>query len=273
MWVCPYCRVQNTDTARFCLKCRREPPRTVPAPQQKPTQARPAAAAAPTARGLPPQVSFVSSATGEKVGNVEWALRMGGKPAQAAPAVPQAAHAARPVAPAAPQKAPEPVPASYEELVRAGKAAVDASQFERAVDFLGRALQMSPGDRDVWMARGTALRCLRRGEEALHCYDRAIALKPDAPDGWRRKAFVLRIMNRPLDAIACYDKLIALNPKDTAAMNDKANALDDMRRYSEAVQLYDMVLKISPKDKFALENKEADEKLIRRIQLQQRAGQ
>ena len=46
----------------------------------------------------------------------------------------------------------------------------------------------------------------------IHSYDRAIALKPDYADAYSNRGTALKDLKRPEEALASYDRAIALKP-------------------------------------------------------------
>lgn len=78
--------------------------------------------------------------------------------------------------------ATQPSPTLYDQAVSARRAGRD----EQAVSLLERTLETEPGNADVWVQYGFALRNVGRTAEARQAFERALALAPeyqDARDG------------------------------------------------------------------------------------------
>ena len=264
MKICPYCRSPNHDSYQMCVRCRRLSPgeeqrrrfSTMLLPQKDKLEFVPAAAAPAETRKPGATLSVPNHAPTA--------------PAQPVPrpGPPQGSRPIMQILPVKPAGAPPPgqteLPSDFTACNAMAMQYYNAGVYDRAEVVFKRCTELNPNDVNAWMLRGVSLRCLRKVDEALSCFDRALQLRPDNIDAWRRKGFTLRILNRTEDAIKCYEKIVELNPKDTAALNDIANALDDLKRHDEAIKVYEQVLKINPKDRYAMDNKEANERILKR---------
>jgi tetratricopeptide (TPR) repeat protein len=175
----------------------------------------------------------------------------------------------------------------YEEILRAeprhfdalhllGVIAAASGDASRAVDLIGRAIQVSPGnsmahnnrgaallDLGSWEAalvsfdraialtgdyaeahynRGNALKELKRWEEALASYDRALSLKPAYPQAHSNRGIVLAALGRIEASIAGFDAAIALRPDFAPAHYNRANALCTKRQWETALAGFDRAI-------------------------------
>jgi len=267
MKICPYCRSPNHDSYQLCVRCRRFSPAeeqrrrfsTMLLPKKETLEFVSAAAAPAEPRKPGATLSVPAPGPAQSTHPVQTAPRPG---APSGPKPIMQTLSARP--PGAPPAAPAELPSDFSSCNALAMQYYNTGVYDRAEVVFKRCSELNPNDVNVWMLRGVSLRCLRKVDEALSCFDRALQLKPDNIDAWRRKGFTLRILNRTEDAIKCYQKIVELNPKDTAALNDIANALDDLKRHDEAIKVYEQVLKINPKDRYAMDNKEANERILKR---------
>ncbi|MCK4970844.1 MAG: tetratricopeptide repeat protein, partial [Thermoplasmata archaeon] len=83
-------------------------------------------------------------------------------------------------------------------------------------------------------------------EQAIAFYDKAIELNNNFDDAWNNKGNVLDDMGKYEDAIACYDKAIEINPNYEVAWNNKGYALGMLKRVEEAIECYDKAIEIKP---------------------------
>lgn len=86
---------------------------------------------------------------------------------------------------------------------------MDRQDHAKALDFVERALEISPGEALYHYNRGFALRKLGRLEEALASYDRAVAASEFYVDAHIGRAFCRILAKKYDDAIRSYDHLIA----------------------------------------------------------------
>jgi len=62
------------------------------------------------------------------------------------------------------------------------------NQFEKALDYLNKSLEIDPIFVEAWYVKGVALHNVQRYDEAQYCFDRAIALDPFDISVWFLKA-------------------------------------------------------------------------------------
>jgi tetratricopeptide repeat protein len=86
-------------------------------------------------------------------------------------------------------------------------------QWEDAIRFATRALEIEPGDVEVLCNRGVALRMLHRFDEALADYDRALATAPASAIAHNNRGVALAALNRHEEAIGAFDAALRLQPR------------------------------------------------------------
>jgi len=85
---------------------------------------------------------------------------------------------------------------------------------------------------------GSALRGMRRLEEALASYDRAIGLDSEYADAYCNRGVVLQEMNRLREAVTNFDRALGINPQLTEAHFNRGIALHELHRYKDAIDSY-----------------------------------
>ena len=90
--------------------------------------------------------------------------------------------------------------------------------------------------------RGTALRKLKRFDEALSCYDAALALKPDYADASYNRGFVLQELKRFDEALACYDKACLLQPDHPHGLTGAILCVNKLCDWARKADLTDDVI-------------------------------
>ena len=114
-----------------------------------------------------------------------------------------------------------------------------------------RALALKPDFTEVLNNRGTALKDLKRYEEALASYDRALAIKPGYAEAFYNRGLALQYLHRHQEALASYDRALALKPEYADALYNRGVALQHLRRHEEACRDLERALELKPDLPFA----------------------
>jgi len=109
------------------------------------------------------------------------------------------------------------------QLLDEGRAAIASYQFDKAIPYYDKVLEINPNNRIALTNKGVAL-------ANLHKYD---------------------------DAMSYFDKVIKIYPNDIDALNNKAAVLLKLAKYDDAMSYFDKVLKLQPGNPIAASNKKA----------------
>ena len=187
--------------------------------------------------------------------------------------------------------------------IQQGHALGDLGQYETALAFFDRAIEIDPDHSEAWLGRSNALTALsryddailsyrkmtqldphnfqvwnnfgyvwhqiRNYEQAIAHYDQALFHSPSCAPASNNRGFALFHLGLYETAIAAYDYAIALNPNYSAAFHNRGNALRAMGRYREALLDFDRALEISPDFPAAVNSRN----LTLDLQRQQNGGQ
>lgn len=172
-------------------------------------------------------------------------------------------------------------PTHFDALHLLGVIARQTGDPARAVELIGRAIQIRPDLATAHCNLGAALHDLGHLDESLASYDRAIALKPDYVLAVCNRGNTLRSLGRLEDAARSYEAALAIDPaypeahchfaillqdagQSAAALESadralrsrpryaqahavRGDALQSLQRFSEAVHSYDISIEIDPK--------------------------
>ena len=130
-------------------------------------------------------------------------------------------------------------PGSYIAHCNRGAALLDCGQWRAAVTSFDRAIALNSDYADAHYNRGKALKELRRWADALASCDRAISLDPARPGAHLIRGIVLAELRLPELAIASFDTAIRLEGDSAAAYWNRANVLCSQRRWEPALEGYD----------------------------------
>lgn len=141
----------------------------------------------------------------------------------------------------------------YEAWYERGLALENWGYYTDAIASFDRALSLCPrhtAASEVWHDRGNALQYgLGKYLEAMACYDRALELKPDHEQAWQNRGNALLYgLSRAEDAIRCYERAISINPENYLTWRNLGNALVELRRHADAISSYDRALSLNPDD-------------------------
>jgi len=180
-------------------------------------------------------------------------------------------------------------PDQFDTLNMLAMIAGQANDFERAVKWFDRAIEVDPNHAATYCNRGFALQESQLWDAALASYDRAITLKSDYALAHNNRGNVLRRLGRLEEALAGYDRALAINsaavqshynrglvlvelgrleeaaasygraiagkPDYAEAYSQRAVALYLLRRFEAAVESYDRAIAINPRDGAAHSNR------------------
>lgn len=127
----------------------------------------------------------------------------------------------------------------------AGLTELNLNQYERAVSYFNKSIQLKPGDAFVIQALGTALSMLGRDSEALAAFDQASQINPNYPDAFNDKGVVLTRMGEFEQSIPCFENAIKLDPTYADAYSNYGFSLFCLKKYKEAVVSYDNAIKLN----------------------------
>jgi tetratricopeptide (TPR) repeat protein len=144
----------------------------------------------------------------------------------------------------------------YEVWYERGLVLEARGDYIEAIASYDRALSLKPNKLatcEIWHDRGNAFQYgLGDYDAALYCYERALQLNPQQDQVWQNRANALLYgQNLPVEALGCYNKAIAIDSDNYLAWRNRGNALLELRRFEDAVASYDRALSINPEDQIS----------------------
>ncbi len=137
-------------------------------------------------------------------------------------------------------------PGNFDALHLLGVIAVQSNDPARAVELIGKAIDINPNNAMAHYNRGVALYDLKQHEAAIQSYDQAIALEPGYADAYNNRGNALGGLKQHDAAIQSFDKAIALKPGYAEAYNNRGVALKELRQYEAALQSFDQAIALQP---------------------------
>ncbi len=140
---------------------------------------------------------------------------------------------------------------------RCGTAYRTKRDYERAIEYFNRSIQLSPNIAEIFLNRGNVYRDKKDYDRAIQDYDEAIRQNPNYFLALNDRAIAYRAKQDYSRAIKDYDRLIRLNPSYSASFNNRGNVYRDMRDYDRAIRDYDEAIRLNPNYALALNNRAA----------------
>ena len=137
-------------------------------------------------------------------------------------------------------------PKDLDLLLQMGTVQGQLNNFADAVNLVGRAIAIDPGNASAHCTLGNCLRALNQYEAALASYDQSLSLQPDNADTLSNRAVALLDLQRPDEALECLNRTLAIHPGHTSALENRGATLLSLKRYAQALISYDKVLAIHP---------------------------
>jgi len=136
-------------------------------------------------------------------------------------------------------------PAHADSLQLMGLIALQAQQYDHAVEWLSRAIRQEPKPESL-SALGFTLKQAGRREEALAVFDKAVQLRPDDAELWKQLGGALAALDRRDEALAVYQHVLKLDPHHFEAAHASALLLQEMQRFGDALVYFDMCVEWLP---------------------------
>jgi len=141
------------------------------------------------------------------------------------------------------------------EYVNKGIVQYQKGNYEEAIDFFNKALEINRKNENAWYRKGLALSDIEKYKEALKAYNEAIKINPEHGNAWHNKGIALNNLLKYKKAIRAYNKAISINKvteiKKVHAMPwiYKGFLYYDFKKYEEALKAIENAIKIYENDK------------------------
>jgi len=134
-----------------------------------------------------------------------------------------------------------------ELLAQAGQAWMEANQAENAAAVQSRALDLKPGDAELWIDRGLSFAAMRSWPRAISDFDRALRIQPDRVEILILRAAAWRNAGDPAKALADADRVLKRAPDHSEALLERGFALLARGDRTAANAEFTKVLKAVPR--------------------------
>ncbi len=127
-----------------------------------------------------------------------------------------------------------------------GTLAMDKSDAPKALQLLGRSVELCPSFPDAHESYGIALKNAGRTDEAIPQLIEALRLKSSLPSAHKNLGLALTAKGRQNEAIGEFQAALQVDPSDAISHNGWGNALDSLSRVDEAMEHYRSAIKLNP---------------------------
>jgi len=137
-------------------------------------------------------------------------------------------------------------PNHFDALQLNGAIAAQTQNFEKAVKFLSKAIEVNLHHSPTYLNLGLAYQELKQFEAAIASYDKAISLNASFAEAYNNLGNSLRELKQFEAAIVNFDRAISLNADDYEAYSNRGNAFYELGQFESALASYDEAIKINP---------------------------
>jgi len=116
------------------------------------------------------------------------------------------------------------------ELNNMGVAFFNSGNFNEAIKYYTKSIEINPNDATVWLNVGNAYNALSMYVESAKCYAKAVLINPSNAIAWYALGISFHKTHLYDLAIKCYDQSLAINPNDYTVLQSKNLAVDELFR-------------------------------------------
>jgi len=127
-----------------------------------------------------------------------------------------------------------------------GVIAYQTKQYDKAVELIGRAIELNPKMAGFYSNRGLALKELGQLEAAVKSFEQAIALKPDYAEAYSNCGIAQKELGQARAALASYDRALALKPDFVEAYYNRGLALQELQQPQAALENFNQAISRRP---------------------------
>jgi len=127
-----------------------------------------------------------------------------------------------------------------------GTLVMEKGDTPKALELLGRSVELRPSFPDAHESYGVALKNAGRVDEAIPQLIEALRLKSSLPGAHKNLGLALSAKGKLNEAIGEFQAALQADPSDVVSQNGWGNALDSLDRMDEAMEHYQSALKLNP---------------------------
>ncbi len=124
---------------------------------------------------------------------------------------------------------------------------VGKGDYENAVSFFNRTIEMDPNMAEAYLFRGLAYRNMQKYKEALADYTKLLSIDPNSAPAYNNRGVVYWKQGKHKEALADYNKTLSLAPNDYIVYNNRGVVYYEMGNYENALADYTKAISLNSK--------------------------
>ncbi|MFX0076117.1 MAG: tetratricopeptide repeat protein [Candidatus Hermodarchaeota archaeon] len=138
----------------------------------------------------------------------------------------------------------DPLVTKVKELLNKGLVRAREADFEGALKFIEKALEIQPESIDAIVFKGKVLLTVKKVNEAKECAEKALNINEESDKVWELKGLLLDESGKFDEAIEALDNAISINPKEPGNFLSKANVFMNHQDPQNALKCFNQALDI-----------------------------
>lgn len=140
----------------------------------------------------------------------------------------------------------DPLNNEVKELLNKGLTKAKRNDFEGALNFVDKALEIQPDFVGAIVFKGKILLNMKKFNEANDYVEKALNINDNLDKAWELKGLILNASGKFEDALKSIDKAINLNPKEPNNFYSKGTFFMNQMDTQNALKFFDQALEINP---------------------------
>ena len=144
---------------------------------------------------------------------------------------------------------------TYFDLIQLGNNSYAEKQFNKAIEFYKKAIELKPDDEKAYLNRGVSFDNISQYDKAIADYNKAIELNPDDEKAYVNRGVTFTNISQYYKAIADYNKAIELKPENEKAYVNRGVTFGRLSQYDKAIADYNKAIELKPDYEMAYLNR------------------
>ena len=133
-----------------------------------------------------------------------------------------------------------------EDLVKRGEDLANNRNYDEALAYFDKAIEINPKNDYAWGDRGLMLDKQGKRIEALESFSKALEINSSNSITWHNKGLTLIRLEKLSESVECFDKAIEIDEKYAKAWYNRGRALSLLGKINESQKSFDTSKKLDP---------------------------
>ena len=135
---------------------------------------------------------------------------------------------------------------NFDALRLLGCSQVQSQQIKSGIEFLTRALEITPSHAETLYELGRALYMAGQVASALGCFEKAEMANPEYAEASNAKGIMQSALGKSKEAMVSFQRAVAINPDYAGAHNNLGNERLLAREYKDSLSDFDSAIRLQP---------------------------